>query len=202
VRVLRQLKEQAKVELEVLDYIGDSRCDPIEVLALILNEEFDILHFAGHGVFDEKNPSLSGWVFGKDRILSAKEIFRARRVPRLVFANACFSAVTRGGCPLTADEMNRDLAGLAEAFFERGVHNYVGAGWPVDDVPAVGFATTFYSHALRGETLGESLSAARREILYQGSTWGAYQHYGRVNDRLVLGQTGAGNGGRARGRPS
>jgi hypothetical protein len=34
-------------------------------------------------------------------------------------------------------------------------------------------------------TLGEALQAARRHILYQGSTWGAYQHYGQATDALM-----------------
>jgi CHAT domain-containing protein len=104
----------------------------------------------------------------------------------LVFANACFSAVVREGKAISADEMNRQLAGLAEAFFERGVQNYIGAGWPVEDIPAVEFARVFYEKALTGETLGDALSEARRSILYDGSTWGAYQHYGQVNAKLVI----------------
>jgi len=178
-------KQNGKLQLEVVSRIGADECDPVEILALILNEEFDIVHFAGHGVFDEANPAHSGWVLGRDCILSAQEIFRARRVPRLVFANACFSAVVREGPALTADEMNRHLAGLAEAFFERGIQNYIGTGWPVADDPAVTFATTFYEETLKGETLGEALALAREKILSEGSTWGAYQHYGQVDATLV-----------------
>jgi CHAT domain-containing protein len=164
----------------------------------VLNEEFDVIHFAGHGVFDEKSPARSGWVFGKDCIISAREIFRARRVPRLVFANACFSAVVTPGEALTAAEMNRQLAGLAEAFFERGIMNYIGTGWPVEDLPAVTFATIFYEHVLQGERLGHALSTARQRILDNGATWGAYQHYGQVAARLVRPDE---NTGKDAGRP-
>jgi CHAT domain-containing protein len=157
----------------------------VEILALILNDEFDIIHFAGHGVFDEKTPACSGWIFGKDCIISAREIFRARRVPRLVFANACFSSVVTQGKALTTAEMNRQLAGLAEAFFERGITNYIGTGWPVEDGPAVTFATVFYENVLQGERLGDALATARQQILDDGPTWGAYQHYGQVAARLV-----------------
>jgi hypothetical protein len=173
------------LDLTVVDRIGAAACDPVEILALLFNEEFDIVHYAGHGTFDEKDPSGSGWVFGEGRILSAKEIFRARRVPRLVFANACFSSAIRERRAMAPDEMNRRLAGMAEAFFERGVLNYIGAGWPVDDAPAKTFASVFYKSALTGETLGDSLAAARDEIKDQGSTWGAYQHYGQVNGVVI-----------------
>ncbi len=185
VRVLNHFKKKMGSDITVVDRIGSMECDPIEILALLLIEEFDVVHYAGHGVFDEENPSRSGWVFGEGRILSAKEIFRARRVPRLVFANACFSAVIRERKTMTADQKSRRLAGLAEAFFERGIQNYIGAGWPVDDEPAVEFATVFYENALLAQTLADSLAAARKKIMGQGSTWGAYQHYGQVNAQLL-----------------
>jgi CHAT domain len=185
VQVLHRFKRHHNLELDIVERIGALECDPVEILALILNEEFDVIHFAGHGVFDEQSPARSGWVFGKDYIVSAREIFRARRVPRLVFANACFSAVVTPGQALTAAEMNRQLAGLAEAFFERGIMNYIGTGWPVDDLPAVTFAKAFYERVLRGEPLGDALSTARQQIQDQGPTWGAYQHYGQVTSRLV-----------------
>jgi hypothetical protein len=61
-------------------------------------------------------------VFARDCFLSASEIFRVRQVPRLVFANACFSAVTTD---LT--EQCGQLVGLAQAFFAHGIPNFIGA---------------------------------------------------------------------------
>jgi CHAT domain-containing protein len=114
-------------------------------------------------------------------------------VPRLVFANACFSAVVSSGKALTAAEMNRQLAGLAEAFFERGIMNYIGTGGPVEDLPAATFAQIFYENVLQGEPLGDALSSSRQQILDHGPTWGAYQHYGQVTARLVRPDEKAGN---------
>lgn len=185
VSILNQFKKDKGMDITVDEHIGASACNPVEILALLLSDEFDIVHFAGHGIFDENKPGHGGWVFGRDCFLSAREIFQVRRVPRLVFANACFSAVIKERPAMTADEVNRRLAGLAEAFFERGIPNYIGTGWPVDDVPAVEFASVFYKNALAGETLGDALAAARRGIMGQGSTWGAYQHYGQVNGTLI-----------------
>ncbi|HMF58147.1 MAG TPA: CHAT domain-containing protein, partial [Pyrinomonadaceae bacterium] len=111
VKVFQRFKRESGLDIEIVDHIGADECDPVELLGLILNEEFDVIHFAGHGYFDEKDPNLGGWVFGKDCFLTPMEIFKARRVPRLVFANACYSAVVREGKPLSADEMNQHLAG-------------------------------------------------------------------------------------------
>jgi len=217
VRVLNYIKNRWNLKIDVVDRIGYTECDPVRILGLILEGGFDVVHYAGHGTFDEKNPSRGGWVFGANSYLTAREIFRARRVPRLIFANACFSAVVNKNRQLGAAEMNRHLAGIAEAFFERGVQNYIGAGWPVQDDLAVNFATTFYERTLTGQTLdvvnkeldfqdggkpgpdgeetppgftadrtlGQSLRHARERIIHDGSTWGAYHHYGNANDFLL-----------------
>jgi pimeloyl-ACP methyl ester carboxylesterase len=196
---LRKNLARAKIDFQFEARIGWQQCDIADILSLIYEEEFDIVHFAGHGIFevtaDEKSVK-SGWVFGENVILSPREIFRLRHVPRLVFANACFSSKLSEenlNFNLATSETNRRLAGLAEAFFARGIENYVGAGWQVDDAYAVRFAETFYEHSLEGgKTMGESLAEARSVISAQAaepvavnSTWGAYQHYGDANTKLV-----------------
>lgn len=169
-------------------------CDPLELLALLVNEAYDVVHYAGHGVFDPAAERM-GWVFENECVLSAAEIFRVRQVPRLVFANACLSSVTAD-----LDHQRHQQVGLAEAFFARGIENYIGAGWLVNDQLAKQFAVRFYSQvlglrpSLLGDrvvdaappaTLGEALAEARRAILHQDATWGAYQHYGQSNAKLV-----------------
>lgn len=196
-----KLKASGELDIEVVSRIGHKECRSVDILNFLFNKNFDVIHFSGHGVFDAEHPNRSGWVFGKDKFLSAREIFRTRRVPRLVFANACFSAAALGvGKPkgkgkgkadvafqdmFTPEATSRKLAGMAEAFFERGVQNYIGTGWKVNDEAATRFATTFYAKALAGHLIGDALAAARREIFEYGSTWGAYQHYGQSNARLT-----------------
>ena len=206
VQMLSHLKQHWGLKLDLVERIGDTDCDPLEILALILDGNFDVVHFAGHGTFDATHPDCGGWVFGRKIFLSAREIFQARRVPRLVFANACFSAQVSGRARATvAEELNRNLAGIAEAFFERGVRNYLGTGWPVNDTLAELFAQEFYAQALVGlsakevlqptnygrrcpeppPTLSRAIAHARALIAHRGSTWGAYQHYGQANDLLL-----------------
>ncbi|HSF25294.1 MAG TPA: CHAT domain-containing protein [Blastocatellia bacterium] len=189
-----------KLTLEISERIGPQKCNPVDILDLVFDETFDVIHFCGHGIFNEEFPNRSGWVFGKNCIMSAREIFRTRRVPRLIFANACFTAVIKDSSrskgktvkmrkPTLAEETNRKLAGIAEAFFERGVENYIGTGWKVNDADAVKFATTFYEKALKGDLLGDAIAAAHNGIFRTdetyNSTWGAYQHYGQSNARLI-----------------
>jgi hypothetical protein len=195
--LLQKLRSNAVVD-------SAATCDPLELAMLLVNEQYDLVHYAGHGMCDPKT-GQTGWVFAPDCVLSAKEIFRVRQVPRLVFANACFSAVTT-----EFSEQRKHMAGLAQAFFGRGIPNYIGAGWEVDDQSAREFARSFYAclMGLTGyevddgiapsqsdATIGRSLLKARQRLLNtpkgrpgvdpESSSWGAYQHYGHVSDRLV-----------------
>lgn len=176
-----------KLAIEVESRIGAGECDPIDILALLLSGSFDIVHFSGHGDYRADDPKASGWIFGQDRVLTARDIFRARKIPRLVFANACFSGVLREADGLGSVDLSRSLASIAEAFLERGVPNYIGTGWPIDDLQAVAFAHRFYSGILERCTLGKAVRDARTQVFRERteSTWGAYQLYGNPNDTLL-----------------
>ena len=84
-------------------------------------------------------------------------------MPRLVFANTCFSAATTKGQALSPDEQSKGLASIAQAFFERGVSNYIGSGWPVDDEQATKLARTFYESLLKGAYICDALQTARAQ---------------------------------------
>jgi len=186
VDTLRQLSRPG-CRITVESRIGASECNLVEILKLILTGDFDVLHYAGHGEYDPSNPTAAGWILGRDQVLTARDIFRARRVPRLVFANACFSGVIHDGPAFESAELTRGTATVAQAFFERGVPNYVGSGWPVDDEQAGTFAAAFYERLFAGDTMREALKEARQRIFAEmvGSTWGAYQHYGDPEDVLI-----------------
>ena len=186
-------------------------CEPLDLAMLIVDEHFDVIHYAGHGFCDSSRQA--GWVLAPDCFLTAKEIFRVRQVPRLVFANACFSAVTTADGETGIDAHREKSVGLAQAFFARGIPNYIGAGWPVGDAAAFQCARWFYAGVLGlngleassgvnptapPATIGEALRNAREQTLgiepttmgagreqFDPATWGAYQHYGRVGDKLL-----------------
>jgi len=172
--------------VEVVRLFGPREATRVAVLDQLVNHRFDLLHYAGHCVFYENDPQGSGWLFSQRSLLTAHELTRLDRVPRFVFSNACESGIT----PDRADKRNAMLGpGFAEAFFGRGVANFICTAWPIDDTAALEFARRMYRGllGLRGsehapEPIHDALSAARQEIarLSVGGlqTWGAYQHYG------------------------
>jgi pimeloyl-ACP methyl ester carboxylesterase len=198
-------------QVHVERLIGPRSATRTNVLRKIMSvpDRFDVLHFAGHCKYDKEDPSRSGWIFTDNEILSANELNRIDRIPKFVFSNACESGIT----PDRAEKRDAALApSFAEAFFARGVANFVCTAWPVDDLAARLFALELYARLLGidpgfpdqpkpGETptisprrsrLGPGaihvgMHAARRAIMnrsYGARTWGAYQHYGNPHFRL------------------
>lgn len=185
--------------VEVVRLSGPREATRTNVLRELMLRSYDVLHYAGHCFYNHENPSASGWIFGKDEYLTANELNRIDRVPKFVFSNACESGVT----PERAERRSVELApSFAEAFFKRGVSNFVCTAWPVDDVAARQFAITLYSNLLglaespdqpnryerasaapdyMPDYMHAAMRKARIAIAHTPNgiqTWGAYQHYG------------------------
>ncbi len=151
-QILQELRKNSIVKSAEL-------CDPLQLAMLLVNDQYDLVHYAGHGICDSES-GRTGWVFAADCVLSAKDIFSIRQVPRLVFANACFSSVA-----IDRNEERKHMAGLAQAFFGRGIPNYIGAGWKVDDLCAVECARWFYATlmGLNGPRAGDGIAPSWSE---------------------------------------
>jgi hypothetical protein len=184
-----------ETRVEVKRLFGPIDATRTNVLRELMLRRYDILHFAGHCVFEwNGDPNLSGWIFNAKRkeVLSANELNRIDQVPKFVFSNACESGIT----PDRARDRNPRLApSFAEAFFNRGVANFVCTAWPVDDVAAREFAVTLYSNLLGIQTVAADTPVPMHEAMREArltiartpngrTTWGAYQHYGNPYFRL------------------
>ena len=47
-------------------------CDPLELAMLLVNEQYDLVHYAGHGLSDSRT-GQTGWVFAADCAHSLSE---------------------------------------------------------------------------------------------------------------------------------
>jgi CHAT domain-containing protein len=94
----------------------------------------------------------------------------------LVILNAC----------RTGNINPRHTAHFAGAFLRYGARGVVATECMVPDDFAADFAEQLYRHLLRGESLGESMLAARRFFLGQGNPSGLlYSMYAAPSIRLV-----------------
>lgn len=192
-------------QIEVVSLVGPYQARRSQVMKRLMTEQYDALHFAGHCFFDAEHPERAGWIFAKDEVLTANELNRIDRVPPFVFSNACESGVT-------PDRASKQLPqSFAEAFFGRGVTNFICTAWPISDSAATEFALAVYGKLLgmnrvirqnvRDDDPHEYTLDAQTHPLWMAMqegrialgqnpnagrlTWGAYQHYGNPYYRLI-----------------
>ncbi|MFN3605408.1 MAG: CHAT domain-containing protein [Leptonema sp. (in: bacteria)] len=153
--------------LEIQMYSG-KRITKLKILSEIQN--FDILHYAGHVVYDENNPNGGFLLFNND-ILSSSEIQKLKKVPSLVFLNACRSAIPQSNI------------GLAYSFLKSGTISYIGTNWNIpDSKKTIEFAVNFYRYLFDEKTVGEALFESRKYARENNEIhdliWASYSLYG------------------------
>jgi CHAT domain-containing protein len=146
-----------------------------EELRAILEEGYDVLHFAGHtGASGE---TVRGWTLADGVTVNPAELFsRGTPAPTLVFANACSS---NPAAPREA------VADAARSLMLAGVPAYLCTLAELHDEGSAAFSASFYRAVLRGATLGRAVSAARTALMGRHPvTWANYVLYG--DPALVL----------------
>lgn len=174
---LRGAEQEARVVVEEFERLGEELAGlpPLRITRLIgatltVNEfrqrlregTYDIIHYAGHACFEEKDPEASAWLLS-DGLLRAREIRNTlawtASPPWLVFANACEAGMEAGAA---ASRYQGDVFGLATAFINQGVAAYIAPLWLVNDEVAMQMAIDFYRALLLDRlSLGEALRQAR-----------------------------------------
>ncbi|HEV7509761.1 MAG TPA: CHAT domain-containing protein [Thermoanaerobaculia bacterium] len=145
------------------------------------------LHFACHGLLDERFPLNSALALstpehpedGHDNgLLQAWEIFDELRLDAdLVTLSACDSGLGK--------EMGGEgLIGLARAFQFAGARSVLASLWSIADVSTARFMERFYGYLSSGKTKDEALQAAQIDMIRQksGSShpfhWAAFELFG------------------------
>ena len=128
------------------------------VIDSLRDGDFQLLHFATHGSFNEANADQSELTLADGSLTPADLMggdLRGLRTRRpLVFLNACHSG--QMALSLTG------LGGWADKFFrEARASAFVGTLWEVSDDLAAEFARNFYTALADGKTLGAALREAR-----------------------------------------
>jgi CHAT domain-containing protein len=182
-----------------------------DMRALLRDGGYDIVHFAGHGIFESRDPETSAWILSDGELWSLEirnTLAGHWAPPWLVYANACEAAMDAA---VSRSAYQGNVFGLATAFINQGVAAYIGPLWPIDDLMAQHIALNFYRHLL-GErlTLGESLRRSKmsaRQIAYPDSTnltdedknfaslgWASLVLYGDPTEELYQGLAGRSTG--------
>lgn len=176
----RPLLDAKLIEMEVLPH-----ATPETLHRTLETGSYNIVHFIGHGVFDETKREGS-LVFEDDRgrpfplgQRSVREIFCGRGLS-LVFLNSCQSGT--GG----RADFNR---GVAQSLVAHGLPALVANQYSVLDSSATSFANYFYASLAHGYSLGHAAREARIAVNYamQGELidWAIPVLYARDADRAL-----------------
>ena len=171
--VLGVLEEHRGVEARLAS--GKSLAEVRGALA-----DYDLVHFVGHAEYVRTDPQASGWHLA-DGTLAARDLVDlagGRRMPLVVFANACASAHETSW---RGDDPGR-VFGMASAFLLAGVGHYLGTQWEIVDAQSRIFARAFYAELGRGRAIGAAVRRARDAVIVaEGESslgWAAYVLYG------------------------
>ncbi len=151
--------------------------------------EYDILHYAGHAVYNKDNPDLSGWVL-EDGLLTAQRIIELagckKPLPALIFSNACQSGKTSEWSKTDQKNWSHYYAyDLVNAFLRSGVQHYIGTFQDIMDVSSPSLGLNFYGFMAQSFSIGEALRKSRIQIIkgceeYSKNNliWSHYMLYG------------------------
>jgi hypothetical protein len=175
--------EAADLEKRFGARLVDGRYAP--VATSLRSKDVQLVHFAGHGEFDEDAPQQSQ-IRLRDQAILPTDVRTFRQglgKGPFVFLNAC--EVGEQGWVFTG------IGGWADTFCDVGCTGFVGPYWAVDDQVAHAAALRFYDGLAAGRSVGEAIRDVRRAFDEPGPflhhpTWLAYSLHCQPNIRIDL----------------
>jgi CHAT domain-containing protein/Flp pilus assembly protein TadD len=140
-----------------------------ENLASLDLTKYAILHFATHGVFDPKQPEISGLFLsmvnreGREQngFVGLQDIYSLHAPVELVVLSACSTGLGK-------DVRGEGLIGLTRGFMYAGASSVVASLWKVDDEATAELMKQFYANMLQhGMPPASALREAQNSIRHQ-----------------------------------
>jgi CHAT domain-containing protein len=147
--------------------------------------QYQIVHFATHGLLDNKRPELSGLVFSMvnhqgnrlDGFLDLADIYNLKLRADLVVLSACETGLGK-------QVKGEGLVGLTRGFMYAGATNVVASLWNVSDVATASLMEHFYRNLeQQGMAPSAALRSAQAALLKEKRWrspyyWAGFQIYG------------------------
>lgn len=151
---------------EATVYLGhEAREENVKGNPLVETAQF--LHFAVHGVVDDKRPWYSGLILSldgvgdEDGLLQIHEIYDLKIDADLVVLSACRSGLGR-------EVTGEGILGLARAFLYAGASSAAVSLWQVSDRSTADLMVAFYEALDGGAGKAEALRQAKLRIIESG----------------------------------
>jgi hypothetical protein len=131
--------------------------------------EPQILHFVGHGLFDEESGGML--LFEDDQGMAAP--VEAERLGRLLTNARGLRLVVLNACEGARTALDDPFAGVAQTLLRQGIPAVIAMQFPISDRASLTFSHEFYSCLADGHTLDHALTSARVAIYtrHGGSEW-------------------------------
>lgn len=169
--------------LVVMDKLEDATL--LTLQRQLRRENYHILHFVGHGGFDERADDgvlMFEDESGRAKLVTGRDlgtILHDHRSLRLAVLNACEGARTATDDP---------FAGSAQNLVRQGIPAVVAMQFEITDGAAITFAHELYQAVSEGFPIDAALAEARRAIFGSGNDieWGTPVLYMRTQDGLIF----------------
>ena len=158
----------------------------------LLEKRFHVLHFMGHGGFDETTGEGVLYFTKPDKALEAlsgealSTLLKDSKSLGLVLLNACETA------RLQAEGTN-PFSGVANALVLGGLAAVIAMQFPISDEAAIAFSSAFYQQLAAGDAIDTAVVEGRRAVLSAASQtleWGTPVLFLRVPDAHVFQKRG------------
>jgi CHAT domain-containing protein len=158
-------------------------------------DNFDVLHFAVHGVLNTQDPDRSALLFAdgphstEDGLWQAREIRTLSLKAQLVTLSACDTGIGK-------IEGEEGVDSLVGAFLMAGAKDVVASLWPANDRFTATLMEKFYDHLTQAMDDAAALNRAECDILeeYGSQTspyyWAAFEVIGQCGSKITF-QNGA-----------
>ncbi|MFP5211091.1 MAG: CHAT domain-containing protein, partial [Acidobacteriota bacterium] len=147
--------------------------------------KFNVLHLALHGYVDANYPDESALVFAPEHknlyesMLQVRQIRNLHLDARLVTLSACDTGVGPVG--------EEGVDNIVNAFIEAGADSVVSTLWELEDHTTEHLMAEFYARLGKGESKGEALRDAQRELIKEGVKpyyWASFELVGDPNGTI------------------
>lgn len=123
---------------------------------------YRFLHFATHGLLNQKHPELSGIILSlvtkeglpQDGFIGLSDIYKLKLSADVVVLSSCDSGLGK-------DLSSEGIIGLPRAFLSVGARSVIATLWKVDDEATARLMTHFYRHLHHGENPASALRHAQ-----------------------------------------
>ena len=190
----------SKFEIQKLSELGGSAsliargfAASRETLMTVDLSQYSVLHFATHGVFDPKNPEVTGFFLSmlddagqpQNGFITTPDIYALHAPVDLVVLSACRTGLGKG-------VRGEGLIGLTSGFMHAGASSVAATLWKVDDNATSVLMEHFYTNMLQkkmrpADALRSAQNVLRRDPRWQSPHyWAAFTLQGEYQNTIRI----------------